>query len=549
MGLAAYAMDGRGRAAPIGVAPDLARRLLAGGERLNDGQWAAALGLLRSANKVEVVMGPAGAGKSKLLAKFDEGARLAGQAVTYLGTTSASVKVLQKDGFEANTLARFLLDDKMQQAAKGGRVVIDESSILGHKEAVELFRVAKKNNLKLIIVGDPMQHGSIGRGAFMRLLVEHGKVKPFELKEILRQKDPAYRAAAQLLSEGKAAEGFAALDNLGWVTEMANTQDRYTHMAADYVKALQGGTKWNDVLVIAPTHREADGLTREIRRQLRDAGRLGDDERLFPRLVPVEASEAERGLASTYRAGDVLCFHQNAKGGFKKGDRLVVTDPARMPLSEAGKFSLHREEKIALAKDDVIRSTGTMHTLGKEHTIKNGEAHAVAGFTEAGNIRLDNGWVISGHEAGHYRYGVVETSIGSQGRTVKQVILGMSAAMGKAVNMQQLYVSASRAQEGMRLYLDAKDDVQDAIARDSRKLLALDLLPKADAEGRMNDHLERERTAGPAQEAVPIHVRRIPSRSADAAVDARGPAPGPPAAQEPSPCTMIPTSSIPRSST
>ena len=84
--LAAYAMDGRGKALPIGVTSELGRRL-AGGETLNDGQWDAALGLLRSANKVEVVLGPAGAGKSKLLKKFDEGAGLAGQTVTYLGTT------------------------------------------------------------------------------------------------------------------------------------------------------------------------------------------------------------------------------------------------------------------------------------------------------------------------------------------------------------------------------------------------------------------------------------------------------------------------------
>jgi ATP-dependent exoDNAse (exonuclease V) alpha subunit len=364
---------------------------------------------------------------------------------------------------------------------------------MGHKEAVELFRVARQYDLKLIFVGDPMQHGSIGRGAFLRLMIELGQVKPFRLTEILRQEDLAYRAAAQMLSEGKAAQGFAALDQLGWVTEMANNQDRYTHMAADYLQAVRGGTAWNDVLVIAPTHREAGGITQEIRSQLRESGRLGADERPFSRLVPVEASEAEKGLASTYRVGDVLCFHQNAKGGFKKGERLVVTDPAKVPLAEAGKFSLNRVEEIALAAGDVIRFTGTVHTLGKDHTIKNGDAHAVAGFTEAGNIRLDNGWVISGHEAGHYRYGFVETSIGSQGRTVKQVILGMSSTMGKAVNMQQLYVSASRSKEGMRLYLDAKEDVRDAIERDSRKLLALDLLARADAEDRLDDHRERRR--------------------------------------------------------
>jgi conjugative relaxase-like TrwC/TraI family protein len=485
-GLAAFAADGRGAVAPIGLADGLSRKL-GTGETLNAGQWEAACGLLESANRVNMVLGPAGAGKSRLLRKFDEGAALAGQTVTYLGTTATAVKVLQKDGFEGvQTVARFLLDENMQKEAAGGRIVVDETSILGHADAAKLFAVAKRHDLKLIFVGDPMQHGSIPRGAFMRLLTDYGHVKPFKLSEILRQKDPEYRAAAQSLSEGKTLAGFDALDKLGWIEEIDHGQDRYTHMAADYVQALDDGASWDDVLVVAPTHREGGFITGEIRAQLREAGRLGTDEREFSRLVPVDTSEAERGEAATYRTGDVLVFHQNARGGFTKGDRLKITDPAGVPLAEAARFTLYREEPIALAAGDVIRFTGTMRTMGKDHVIRNGAAHAVAGFTDAGNIRLDNGWVVSGKQAGHFRYGFVETSIGSQGRTVQQVILGMSAAAGKAaINMQQLYVSASRASDRLKLYTDDKAEIRDAIQKDGQKRLALDLraaMPKAQAQ-------------------------------------------------------------------
>ena len=69
------------------------------GKSLNDGQWDAACGLLNSENRVNLIEGPAGAGKSSLLGKFDEGMRLAGEQVTYFATTAAAVKVLQKDGF------------------------------------------------------------------------------------------------------------------------------------------------------------------------------------------------------------------------------------------------------------------------------------------------------------------------------------------------------------------------------------------------------------------------------------------------------------------
>ncbi len=56
-------------------------------------------GLLDSSNRVNLVEGPAGAGKSSLLAKYDEGMKLAGEPVTYLATTTEAANVLAKDGF------------------------------------------------------------------------------------------------------------------------------------------------------------------------------------------------------------------------------------------------------------------------------------------------------------------------------------------------------------------------------------------------------------------------------------------------------------------
>jgi conjugative relaxase-like TrwC/TraI family protein len=514
--LAGFSLASRGTAVPIGVAEGLTRQLSTG-ERLTDGQWDAVRGLLASENRVNIILGPAGAGKSKLFRKFDEGAQRAGERVTYLGTTGTSVEVLRKDGFDAHTLAAFLLSDRMQEAARGGRVVVDEVSLLDHAQATRLFDVAKKHDLKLIFAGDPMQHGSVGRGNFIRLMTEHGRVIPFRLTEILRQKDAGYRAAAQLLSEGKAVEGFDALDRLGWVSEIDHGGDRYRQMAADYVQARQDGVKWNDLLVIAPTHRESGFITENIRSQLRERGLLGGDEREFSRLVQVEASKAELDLRSTYHAGDVIQFHQNARGGFTKGQRLVVTDPVAVPVEHADRFSLYRPETIPLAAGDVIRFTGTVQAMDRKHTFKNGTAHAVAGFTEGGDIRLDNGMTIA-KDAGHFRSGFVETSIGSQGRTVRRVLLGMDSASGRAANMQQMYVSASRSSESMRLYTDDKDDVRDAIQRDSRKRLALDLKPveQKREERRRGDVARRQRQSVLARmRAAWATLTRRPSRPLD----------------------------------
>ena len=485
--IAGIAGRGLGAADPVGVADGLERG------RLNDGQWQVTRGLLESSNRVSLVEGPAGAGKTTMLAAYDSGMRLAGEPVAYLATTVKAAKVLAEDGFSVKTVAHFLLDERMQAAARGGRVVIDESSMLGHKDAVRLFQVAQRNHLKLVFVGDPMQHGSVPRGTFLRTLKEQGLITPFRLTEIMRQQDPEYRAAAQLLSEGRTLDGFNALDKKGWVHEVEDDTARYQAMAAEYLQAVGSGTS---CLVVSPTHKEAAAITAEIRSQLRQAGKLGTQEREFTRLVAVNASEAERGQATTYRPGDIIQFHQNAKGGFKKGERLTVTDPAALPLSEAGKFSLYRPEAVGLSVGDKIRFTGNVKAYKGDHTYKNGDTLTVAAFTPGGNVRLSDDRVIAA-SAGHFRHAFVETSFGAQGQTVQRVILGMSAASLGATNQEQMYVSASRARERLALFTDDREAVKAAIQRSSQKVAALDLQPDRAAEARRSrlllDHLERQR--------------------------------------------------------
>lgn len=481
-----FAAKGRGAVRPVGLADGVERG------PLNDGQWRAVCGLLDASSRVCLVEGPAGAGKSTMLQKFDEGMRAAGQAVTYLATTTDAASVLGKDGFEVSTVARFLLDEKQQQAAKGGRIVVDEASLLGHKDAYRLFGLADKLDLKLILVGDPMQHGSVSRGATMRILKDYGGVRPFELSEIMRQERPEYRDAARLLSQGDTLAGFDAIDGMGWIKELGGA-DRYGQIAAEYLQAVKDN---KSVLCVSPTHAEAARVTEAIRDALRAAGKLGVEERAFTRLVAANATEAERGQASTYRPGDVLVFHQNAVG-FKKGERLTVADPAAVPLGEAAKFQLYRPEPLSLAAGDRIRFTSTTKTIDGKHKLANGTVKTVAGFDRGGNISLDNGWVVD-KDAGHFRHGFVETSFGSQGKTVQRAILAMSAASIPASNQEQLYVSASRARERLTLYTDDKAAIRQAVQRSSQKLAALDLHAerKAGLLDRLRKLLERRKRRG-----------------------------------------------------
>lgn len=470
-GIVGFAARGKGSMDAAGVSPELERG------RLNDGQWKAVTGLLESKNRVNVVIGPAGAGKTDMLKTYCRGMELAGKTVGFLATSSDAVDVLRKDGFaDAATMARFLLDEKLQNSLKNGHVVCDESSMLGHKDACRFFELADKLNLSVTLMGDPRQHGSVPRGALLHLMKNHAGIQEFRLTEIMRQKHAGYKAAVESLAEGQTLAGFDALDGLGWVKEIDGDKERIGQLAGEYVQAAKDR---ESCLVVSPTHAEGKAITAEIRSQLRDAGMLGVTDHAFTRLVPVNASEAERGQASTYGNGPlVLQFHQNAKSGFVKGDRLLVSDASMVPLSEAAKFGLYRQETIGLAVGDKLRFTNSEKTLDGKHTLKNGAVRSIKAI-DRDRITLDNGWIISGKKAGHFRYGFTDTSFGSQGKTVDRVLLGMSAASAAAMNQEQMYVSASRGRHKLTLYTDDKAAIRSAIGRSSHKLAALDLQRKA----------------------------------------------------------------------
>jgi conjugative relaxase-like TrwC/TraI family protein len=476
--ITSFARAGRGVVDPVGV-PEGLTRTLKEGKTLDDEQWSAVAGLLTSCDRVQLVDSAAGVGKSTMLGKFDEGMTLVGRDVTYLATTTPAVDVLRKDGFAAETVAKFLLSSKMQEAAIGGTVVIDESSMLGLRDAYELSRLAKEKDIRLIYLGDSRQHSSVAAGAVMRTLKEYGGLTPLAITGIKRQTNRDHKEAVKLMFEGKTAEGFDLLDQkLGWVHEIADDGQRYRAMAMEYVAALKSGMKWNEVLLLSPTHAEGKLLTEAVRERMKQEKLIGKTDHEFTRWVSADLTEAQRTDERHYRPGrvDMVQFFQRATG-HAIGSRVMIgaDGAASLPLGEAERFQAYRKETIQFAKGDILRFTANGMTLDG-HQIRNGQAYRIAGFTAKG-IRLENGWLV-GKDFGHWKPGI-ETSFGSQSKTVKLAIVGQSSQSLPASNMEQAYVSASRSTIRVSTYTDDKEELRQAIQRSSLKLAAHDLVRAA----------------------------------------------------------------------
>jgi conjugative relaxase-like TrwC/TraI family protein len=467
-----FVRNGRGKFRPLtGFDREVSRSWL------TDEQKRAVLHLWRSPDRVMVIRGAAGVGKTTLLQEAVEGMEAGGTPVLVLAPSAeASRGVLREEGFKAaDTVARFLVDARMRERARGGVLLLDEASLVGARSLVQVFRNAEKLGARVILVGDSSQHSAVERGDALRLIERDGGIPVVAVSDIHRQKGE-YKAAIRALADGNILDGFEQLDRLGWVKER-NGEERYGELATDYVRAVSerkmGGER-KTALVISPTHAEGRRVTEAIREKLREAGALGE-ERTFAAWTPGRLSEAERADARNYRAGDMLQFHKHAPG-HASGSRLVVSEELAPPTDFAERFQVFHPTSLALAAGDRVRVTTGGQTRDG-HRLNTGALFTVAGFTEAGDIRLTNGWVVA-NDWGHLAHGYVLTSPASQGKTVDRVLIAESTTSLPAASRQQFYVSASRARESVTVYTDDKAALKDAVRRENVRPTATDLMKR-----------------------------------------------------------------------
>jgi hypothetical protein len=460
-----FARNGRGTCKPFVNGDYRCKR-----EWLNASQQNAVRHILGSRDRVVMMLGAPGVGKTSLMKEAVDAIEHSGtQVVPLAPSADASRTNLREAGFtNADTVARFLVDQQMQEAAKGGLLWIDEASMLGAKTMVDLFAVAEQIEARILLTGDTRQHGSIARGAMLQLLERDAGVKPAHVKEIQRQSGK-YKAAIKALSEGKLSEGFARLDDLGWIREVPDAE-RYKQIAAEYVRILNTGDK---VLILSPSHAECDHCTHEVRKLLKENGKLASEELTFTVLDNAHLTEAERRDANNYSPGDVIQFHQNAKG-FTRGDRLMVNS-ASLPLDQAERFSLFHRRTIRLAEGDVIRVTHNGLTADGEHRLDNGSIYKIKKFDSQGNIVLENNYRVS-KNFGHIAYGYAGTSYSAQSKTTDHVLIAQSSVSFPASSQEQWMVSTSRGAKSATVFCDDRAALRAAVAEKDERVTATELL-------------------------------------------------------------------------
>lgn len=483
VGMLKFAREGRGRFKELGDVTHLPHGLTAE-------QGAAAALICHSRDRVVGIKGDAGTGKTHTIKAVKEAIEANGQSVHLFAPSSqASRGVLRNEGFkDAETLESLLVDESRQKKIQGQVIWVDEAGMVSNGDMSRLFKVAEKQNARVVLSGDYKQHGSVKAGDAFRILESEGGVRYASLRTVRRQKDQDYRLAVEAIAKGNPKDGFNRLDRMGAIVE-ATGEDRHRMLVADYMQAQKDG---KEALIVSPSRVEGRRVTAALRTKIKANGGLSD-EREFKTRIATDWTDAQKGDSRNYEPGMVVEFHQNAKG-FTRGEKAVVCGTeggvsvlrqngtvATLP-SEAERFQVYRVGNIGVATGDRIKITKNGKTVeGKR--VNNGEVFTVTGFK--GGIQLSNGQTLP-ETYGHMNHGYVDTSYGSQGKTVDRVFVAAGNESLKATNQQAWYVAASRGREQCKVYVDSKDEVRDAIARNRKRLSAIELV-----RGRVNETVER----------------------------------------------------------
>lgn len=445
--------------------------------------------ILTTRNRVSIVRGAAGSGKTTLMKVAAEKIEATGKKLTVIAPTAqASRGVLKDEGFnDANTVAKFLVDQDMQAHIKDQVLWVDEAGLLGTGDMKHILQIVEEQNTRLILGGDTRQHASVVRGDALRILNTVGKIQTAEVNKIFRQRTESYRDAVQDLAKGHVRTAFGKLDNIGSIKEI-DPADGSKQLVDDYVAALKKGKTG---LIISPTHKQGEEVTAAVRKELKKEGLIGKREIVARKLANTNMTEAEKSDYRLYKKGQVIQFNQNMKG-VKRGSAWTVenvdetnihinngNEQISVPVTASKKFDVFEDKEIALSLGDKVQIT--KNGFDKHRTrLDNGQALQVKSVSKKDGIVLINpvskNLYYLDKDFGHISHAHCITSYASQGKTVDEVFIHQPAATFPATDAKQFYVSVSRGRDNVHIYTDDKEQLLEYASEMGDRKSALELV-------------------------------------------------------------------------
>lgn len=301
-------------------ADELVARFARSGRTLGEDQAAALRGILTSGAAVEVLMAPAGTGKSFLVGTLAESWGASPQSapgspevgeerarrVFGLAYGQRQADVLAEEGVTARNIRRWLDgqarldagtaggDDEAFRLLAGDLVVVDEAGAASTPDLVAIHRRCEASGAKLLLVGDPKQLSAVGAGGALADIAERGI--RYELAEVRRFRNGWEGPASLRLRDGDESV-VAEYTKHGRLVDGGTPEQAEAAAARAWLAStLQG----RDALLVVGSNAAAARVSGALRAELVRLGRVEE------RGVPL-------GMQGTYAGvGDLIQARRNA---------------------------------------------------------------------------------------------------------------------------------------------------------------------------------------------------------------------------------------------
>ncbi|HEX7362244.1 MAG TPA: MobF family relaxase [Bryobacteraceae bacterium] len=458
------------------------------GDQLNEEQRRLVYEALTTRDQIFGIQGGAGTGKTTALRAVRELAEEHGYQTVGLGPTSKAAKVLGEAGMEAETMQAYLTRGRQAQEDSRPRLFfVDESSLASSKQMRDFLQTVQPQG-RVLLIGDTRQHQSVEAGRIFEELQQAG-MQVSTLSKIVRQKDESLKQVVEAMAAGRVADGVDLLIERNRVHEIAHREERFEAIARAYTARPEG------TLVISPDNQSRQELNAAIRAELRRDGQLAADAYRMPILVNrQEITGADRGVAASYRVGDVVRYLRGSEAlGIEAKSYATVIDTDdeqnRITVKKSdGQFVAYDPERLrgvtlyepqirAFAEGERVQFTSPW----KEQGVSNRDFGTITQLDENGNVRvkLDGSertvsWNLNRNQ--HLDYAYAMTSHSSQGATVDQVFIHVDTADSRTrslVNDTLAYVATSRPRYDAQIFTDDAGQLGKALSRSHENATAL----------------------------------------------------------------------------
>lgn len=453
---------GRDTQRPIGNRAEV--QVIGSLKKMNEGQVRGLNLIGTTTDRIIIVQGDAGVGKSYMLSGARELAEKKRYKMRGLAPSAQAAQTLKHEsGIESQTLDSYLTA-KVDRLPRGEVLILDEAGQTSARQMDELFKRAKVTGSRVILVGDGKQLSGVQAGSPFTLIQSKSAARVAIIDKSMRQKDPFLKEVVNLTARGQIEESYTLLQSHGKVVEIKDQEERTTAFAHEYLRRSPEVRK--QTLMLASTNTERKLITEEVRKGLKAEGSLGTETKTIEVLRSKNLDSWEKKQTAYYELGDVVQFNRDYLK-YKKGqsytvvaiDRrlgmLTLQDPKGRKQQSSAKQYLEREvyqrEGLELAVGDMGKFT---KNNPKQH-IMNGQEFTVKEFKENGSVLVSTKGrdkIYQPEQLYHTDHSYVRTVYGSQGKTAKYVLYSADSQRALSIGKEAYYVALSRGKEEVLVY-------------------------------------------------------------------------------------------------